>query len=483
MEDKPFTGETANLRLGEQIADHVRQQLSYRLLYPDIDDEFTELKQHLDNLSGLTLSQDEFVAEIERQSQLLQLQKFRERLTSHRTVLAAGNVLVPDDADDTPQYTWTSIPPKTRTLFIQRLDEIEAGTVPVDISFSQGSLGRIPAYIKATVFSALDEDLQEICEIVPERDAHKKRLMRRAFARLTRTEVRATPYVDLNSMREKTEEKRISRKVRTLNDLLVQLQAEPYGFIVKKLLVEQEDMLATLEANVDKFIAEGNSAILQNLDPHDQAAVKSRPAPKPQPTPEQTPKAPQSETDQVTELSEENDQDLSEVYFEQLGSYPLSVPWINEGQITDLPIERIETSDSQILVIRAIGNSQLGSISNIVRDHAQTSRDEQNLYDAAILQQGRRMAAGIMPRRTGTSVKRVRTANKDMATGNRPIWYTVDRIGTRVYFIEGKIDEFADLQLQTDLEVSPETICMLVIAETDKNHQPSVLRVITGNQH
>lgn len=125
--------------------------------------------------------------------------------------------------------------------------------------------------------------------------------------------------------------------------------------------------------------------------------------------------------------------------------------------------------------------ANLAEIAADVRQKSPTTKNEVNQYDAIEKQIALRIAGGIMPYKNTNSIKRIKQKPVGVFEG-LSIWYSHDLSpnAPRIYFTVKKMGE---LLIAEDPRIDHAAHGVVILAESDKANQVSVLQVLTGGSH
>ncbi len=266
--------------------------------------------------------------------------------------------------------------------------------------------------------------------------------------------------------------KSISRKTSKIVNALKDFIANPVYTLVEgttsQLIGSVEN---EIERNLDNYVADKNAKLLEvTLQPKKK---KVRPTKEVDAKPKDNARILEGSS---AILVPNKELVREEAKWETVCNTSLNLPWLNES---GLKAEVSELSDfgSSVYIVDAISPS----LRQVSKDSRSKFTDSINPFDQAISQQAKRMAAGILPWISMNSIKRLTTPKKGpVEYRGYNIWYTFDvrPNAPRVYFTVRTLGEIAAGELPDSLD--PDKFSLVVIAETDKDNQPTVLRNLTG---
>jgi len=275
--------------------------------------------------------------------------------------------------------------------------------------------------------------------------------------------------------------KKMARKVRRLNELLTELAADPYDLPTELYIGNERDFVRKDAADeLEWQLAASNAQLLRRIDMAPKTKTKRRPtvithtAVSPVPADEKT---------QPEDPIRQSEALLAECGITTVGDFSLTVPWRKNSAPTT--ISRMKAPEGSVLFARAL-DERLEDIADTVRAKSPRSNGDLNVFDQIAQHLAKRVASGIMPWQSANSVKRVRARSSEQGPEYKDvsIWYSFDVSpnAPRVYFTLKEAAEIMDTK-EAAGEIEPDEQCLVVIAETDKANQTSVLKVLTGKGH
>lgn len=479
---------------GDVLAMELRDRLAERISFPDPRGNYAHLSELIQALEGHEIDQESLRGAVTANIDRVVREALVERLENHAALRAADKVLIPmgESEDGEPIYEWLSI---------RRDDRLQAEAIANEaqesLAADEDSL-RFTELVDEQVTKAkqnftelVSDKAQQAHDLTPPQLPEAIGVIRR-LGRLLIGEGVTYSYAFWHEAPGGSEGKRVSRKVYQINEILTNFLAAPEQTIVKYTQKELDaDTLQTIRSYVywvvDEEISGRNVFRLKVVgkdvyigrpkvsEGQAEAALTKRQA-----------RASKSDaTDVVTspiDTSEESGEHAAELW--TVGEVIAKLPWMNNQKPTKLHMDRLEYSGAKVYITWAFGSKNLASIAIKSRARPDTLQGEISKFDTMIIQRGIGIASGIMPHIRESNVNHVRASDRGPGYENTPIWYDKDFVtsGPRVYFTLMQLGQIMDLTAIKTINAKPEDHCLVVLAETDKSGQLSVLGELLGQK-
>jgi len=451
---------------GESFARIVRSELGACMQYTRADEALIPLGDNLLALGHINPDLGLFATEFENFGRATVNNARVKALEPHiRTLKNAAKIQIISPAD--PNETeWKYIEPPKRQQFA---DSFVALSEPQDdFPFLGDDAQEMLDYGVEVIGNELKSLVEDFHNSLPMHQ-HDKTKLQKISAKLVKIVTRdgTTGFIVNTTPREKA---LLLRKARKLNDWVTRLLDQPEAVLAK--VVTDEYELAVFDTNfrkVESSILTTNTQIFSGLGPRQKAVY--------QPTQkmDQEIAAETSTEEQPAQKPMVN----FEVKVVDKDELLLKLPWVYNSKPTLVPVTEVSVGGQTVYIARGISDNLL-KIAEVCRKKALTRADELNEYDYIARLHARRIAEGIMPyQQSSSSVRRLKTTAKSLNDSYKDltIWYSVtannNSVTSRLYYTLKKMSDILPAKIAG---IKMDSLCVVVLAETDKEYQPEVLK-------
>jgi hypothetical protein len=475
MDETVEVGAMSVARLGDSLWGVIGQRLGEYLVDGSSVEGLAKLDANLLDIKGIEIPDQELVAYLTDRAHTLTLAEQQKRMVTHMHMLRCGRILLANPEDEDDKLSWHTIPLVENARYKQPLTDISKSidsTEPKSYELTQGEVDKTIG----TLTRHIDDLAREIGSIL---EMHMQQGFNRTFslARLLLKLFFASHSESKNGQifidQDGDEYTALIQKISELNKILDDLINTPARLLGDMIIDDcASNIITGASEALDGSVATSNAQIY-GQSPGVSGMQVVQPS-KGKPKKRQSKSTPDREKFYINDHPEEAAGKTEEL--ESVGYYRLKMPWINERSPVSVQVQQLESAGGMVYIVRGV-HPNLEKIAQDCRKKFPKTADDLSEFDRLARHIARYLANGQYPATNPNIAKRLDTA-VNVSYQPLVIWYAgkVKNNASRLYF---SYVTMRDLVVSEETDLNTTAVCLIVLAETDKNNQIQVLNALS----